>query len=187
MKYVEAKCRELYHPNCKKAVDAAIMKISSSLVPLYSQYMRRVHMDRREQLFNYHSCREKGYKFYKYVFWFYFDVAITSSLALYKGAHPTSKAGRSMKKFRLSLADSLIGEFNSRKELCPCPLLLQHYPMKCPRDEGSQRLKRRACRLCRENKIRSDTSWQCRECNVPLCHTGNLETDCFYKWHQSLS
>lgn len=155
-------------------------------IPLYNQYMRGV--DRGDQMRNYYSCRTKGYKFYKYIFWFYFDVAITNSLALYKGAHPASKDGWSMKSFRLSLADSLIGEYNSRKKprvsggRSKCNL--QHFPMRCPRSEESERLKRSVCHLCKENKKRTDTTWQCFECKLWLCHTGDAETDCFYKWHK---
>ena len=156
-------------------------------VPLYNQYMRGV--DRGDQLRNYYSCRTKGYKFYMYIFWFYFDVAITNSLALYKVAHPASKDGWSMKSFRLSLADSLIGEYNSRKiskvpnSKSPRRLELNHFPMKCPKSDESKCSKRGPCHLCKVNKKRSDTLWQCLDCKIWLCHTGDVDTDCFYKWH----
>ena len=49
---------------------------------LYNKYMGGVN--RGDQLCWYYSCRTKSRKFYKYIFHFLFDVAITSSYILQK-------------------------------------------------------------------------------------------------------
>ena len=44
-------------------------------VQLYNKYMGGV--DREDQLHGYYACRTKSRKFYRYIFYFIFDVAIT--------------------------------------------------------------------------------------------------------------
>ena len=44
-------------------------------------------VDRGDQLRGYYNCRVKSRKFYKYIFYFLFDVAITNAFILYKNFH----------------------------------------------------------------------------------------------------
>ena len=48
----------------------------------YNRYMGGV--DRGDQLRGYYKCRMKSRKFYKYIFYFLFDVSITNTFILYK-------------------------------------------------------------------------------------------------------
>ena len=96
---------------------------TSQLVPcptsvyLYNKYMGCV--DRNDQL------RTKGRKFYKYIWWFLFDVAVTNSYILCKNY--SEKPIPTVKDFCTSLAKELIGDFNNRKRPSTCAhvLLLQ--------------------------------------------------------------
>ena len=40
------------------------------------------------------------------------------------------------------------------------------------------------CAHCNSSHRRKDTTWFCRECEVWLCHNGDLHGDCFLQWHQ---
>ena len=77
----------------------------------YVKYMRGV--DRNDQLRTYYLVRLKSRKFYKYIFWFLFELAVTNAFVVYR----TYSQGKEMKlrEFRLELAKQLIGDYNSRK------------------------------------------------------------------------
>ena len=80
----------------------------------YNKYMGGV--DRGDQLRGYYLCRTKSRKFYKYIFYFLFDVAITNAYILYKHFHShPSKSLLFVKDFRLQLAKELIGSYCSRR------------------------------------------------------------------------
>ena len=53
-----------------------------SSISEYNTYMRGV--DRGDQIRGYYKTRTKCRKFYKYIFWFLFDTAITNSYVLHK-------------------------------------------------------------------------------------------------------
>lgn len=156
-------------------------------VSFYNQYMRGV--DRGDQLRGYYKTRTKCRKFYKYIFWFLFDVAIVNSYVLYKNYRTNDTTHTlSLKQFRLKLADQLIGSYNSRKRpgrtaaiVAPNPKRtpLIHVPVKKKQDEKT---KRGPCFLCAKSHSRKDTSWQCKGCQVWLCFDGS-DGDCFTKLH----
>ena len=80
-------------------------------IALYNQHMGGV--DRNDQLRGYYHVRLKCRKYYKYIFWFLFDVAVTNSFILYKQYINTNM--KSVITFRTDLARELIGEYCSRK------------------------------------------------------------------------
>ena len=101
---------------------------------LYNKYMGGV--DRGDQLRGYYSCRMKSRKFYKYIFNFMFDVAITNAYTLYKN-YCSERTLKNVKEFRLQLAQQLIGEYCSRRRLgrrsaVSAPLPLRHLQWKWP-------------------------------------------------------
>ena len=157
----------------------------------YNKYMGGV--DHGDQLRGNYSCRTKSWKFYKYIFYFLFDVAITNAYILYKNFHPhPSKSLRTIKDFRLQLAQELIGTYCSRRmpgrsSRPTRSLQLQHFPMKEFAEPPAKRSKRGRCAYCSTNSHkRTDSMWRCHECGVWLCHDGNPLTDCFYLWHKKL-
>ena len=153
----------------------------------YNTYMGGV--DHGDQLHGYYHVRLKNRKYYKYIFWFLFDVSITNSYVLFKEAHPQCSFGKHVINYRIELARRLIGDYNSRKRIYGCTTTHSgHFPLKkvCEEGQETQRL-RGKCYYCSINKIRRDTQWYCNECQHFFCHTGKVETDCFYIYHSNLS
>ena len=153
---------------------------------IYNRYMGGV--DRGDQLRGYYNCKVKSRKFYKYIFYFLFDVSITNAFILYKN-FCSSPTFNTIKKFRLQLARELIGRYTTRCRADPgggviCPLPLQHFPLKVDKEPSELERKRRRCARCSQHKKRTQTSWFCRECGAFLCHTGDSHNDCFLKWHK---
>ena len=147
-------------------------------VSIYNQYMQG------DQLRGYYKTRTRCRKFYKYIYWFLFDVAIINSYALYKNYRTNDTAGTlSLKLYRLKLADQMIGSYNSRKGpgrtaaiVAPNPRTsLIHVPVKKKQDEKTRR---GPCFLYAKSNIRKDTSWQCKGCLVWLCFDGS-ECECY--------
>ena len=157
----------------KKDGTSATFNCPSSLVK-YNQYMGGV--DRNDQLRGYYHIQLKCRKYYKYIFWFLFDLAITNLYILYHEQPDNRRV--TLKEFRVSLAHELIDNCCGRKRMgrhsiLPSPrrFCQEHFPM-----IGS----RRCCYYCYHyKKERRDTPWSCKECQLFFCHTGHEETDCF--------
>ena len=138
----------------------------------YNEYMGGV--DRGDQLRGYCLCRTKSRKFYKYIFYFLFDVAITNAYISYKLIHPDpSKSLLPVKDFRLQLAKELIGCYcfhrvPGRSGGVVRPLQLQHFPRK----ECHQTTERGAGLA----GVATAPSIIAKD----LCHDENPQTDCFY-------
>ena len=156
-------------------------------VILYNKHMGGV--DRGDQKRGYYQCRTKSRKFYKYIFYFLFDVAITNTYILLRqfSEYPVTN----IKDFRIELAKQLIGDYCSRRRpgrggglLRPLPL--RHFPIKVKSDTRHNWHKRGRCARCKATNRRVDSVWWCEECSVWLCHTGDSDTDCFLAWHANL-
>ena len=145
----------------------------------YNQYMGGV--DRNDQLRGYYNVRLKCRKYYKYLFWFMFDLAITNSFILAKLY--TNIKIPNLKTFRANLAKELIANYSSRKRLGRPSLQPQvkrfceaHFPVK-----GDGKYHR--CHYCYKYLgKRHETGWYCKDCGFYLCHTGK-ENDCFLLFH----
>ena len=150
----------------------------------YNNFMGGV--DLGDQLRGYYRCWIKSRKFYKYIFYFLFDVAITNSYILHKHQIPCSF--KTVKCFRIQLAKELIGDYCSRRRrgrrgTVIHPLPFQHYPIKLL--DGASKPKRGRCEHHKAaHNSRVDTTWFCRECSVWLCHNGDPANDCFMLWHK---
>ena len=147
-------------------------------VSLYNKYMGGV--DHNDQLRGYYHVRLKCRKYYKYIFWFLFDVAVINSYILAK--HYTDLSIKDVKAFRTELAKGLIGEYSSRKRsgrptLNPAKrFCAAHFPMR-----GSEKVHR--CHFCHTYNHQShETVWYCKDCDWFLCHNGR-EDDCFLLYH----
>ena len=97
----------------------------------YNSFMGGV--DRGDQLRGYYRCRSKSRKFYKCIFFFLFDVAITNAYILLKSSG--SCPFKDLKSFRLHLGKDLIGEYCSRRRRGRGGTIIhilpfRHYPMK---------------------------------------------------------
>ena len=70
-------------------------------------------VDQNDQLRGYYHVQLKCRKYYKYIFWFVFDVAVINSYILSR--HYIDLNIKDVKTFRAELAKGLIGEYSSRK------------------------------------------------------------------------
>ena len=152
-------------------------------VYLYNKYMSGV--DQNDQLRGYYGVRLKGRKFYKYIWWFLFDVVVTNSYILAK--NHSSLTVKSVKDFRIALARSLIGDFNNRKRRGR-PSANPNPPSSrfCP-DQFPKRAERKGrCVYCYHHRrhARHETYWYCDLCQKHLCHDGK-SGDCYLLYHQS--
>ena len=149
-------------------------------VALYNKNMGGV--DHNDQLRGYYHVRLKCRKYYKYIFWFLFDLAITNSYILCR-LH-TDLHIDSTKNFRVTLGKELIGGYCSRKRpgrpsAAPAPkrFCQAHFPVR-----GADKVHR--CHYCHKyRKERRSTVWYCKDCDLFLCHTGKSESDCFLAFH----
>ena len=156
-------------------------------IVLYGKHMGGV--DRGDQKRGYYQCRSKSRKFYKYIFYFLFDVAITNTYVLLRQF--TEYPIKHIKDYRIQLAKLLIGDYCSRRRPGRSgglirPLPLRHFPIKISDPNRQNWHKRGRCERCKAANKRADTMWWCQECGVWLCHTGDSETDCFLMWHTQL-
>ena len=172
----------------RKLVDGSRMYVPCpQAIILYNLFMGGV--DTGDQLRGYYECRKRSRKFYKYVYHFLFDVAVTNSI-LQKYFSRGEKL--SLKEFRLKLASQLIGDYCSRSRLGRTPSLvrslpLRHFPIKVNADNYAKRKRGRCVQCQKTRKARVDSSWYCRECGVWLCHTDDTPTDCFLLWHTHMN
>ena len=175
-------------------------------VILYNKYMSGV--DKGDQMRQYYRVRTKCTKYYKYIFWFVFDVAVTNAFILSLFTPTTIPITKQrLKAFRLQLADQLIGNYNTRKRLGhPRSITGTPHPppaLPPPQDSGppstqvsrtalhtpSHQEKRRCvyCQQYRTPPQRHEVVWYCRECpgKPSLCLTGKEDgSDCWRIWHQ---
>ena len=178
-------------------------------ITTYNKYMNGV--DRGDQLRNYYRVRLKCMKYYKYIFWFIFDVSITNAyiLSSFIPTTCTSISMHTLKRFRLDLATQLIAAYCSIKRpgrsrttiAIPHPApplpsannggtpLLQspRMPLHLPSHSHGKRCV--YCKQYRNPPRRRESVWYCSECpgQPTLCLTGRADgTDCYRIWHSSL-
>ena len=139
----------------------------------YNQKLEAV--DKGDQSRGYYHCRIKSRKFYKYIYYFPFDVTITNAFILYRGWSGATEI--TIKQFRIQLAKELIGGYCSRYRAgyngsLIKPLQFSHFPMKITATSPGQR-NRGHCTYCYQQKKRCDSQWHCHGCGVWLCHPGS--------------
>ena len=142
----------------------------------YNKYMGGV--DKGDQLRKYYHVRNKSRKYYRYIFWFLFEVCVLNSFILSRYS-PCNHPNKTYIAFRECLANELVGNYNSRKRqsyssnhiyhtlICN----IRHYPQKLSKG------------WCKYSSCSHQTLWYCPSCDKRLCHTGSPITDCFLKHH----
>lgn len=82
-------------------------------VVMYNEHMGGA--DRADQLRSYYSACRPSHKWYRYLFWFIFEVVLGNAFIIDKENVPR-QGRRTVHEFRLALAKQLIGGFSSRSE-----------------------------------------------------------------------
>jgi hypothetical protein len=113
------------------------------------------------------------------------DVSVLNAYILFKNIR---QQHLQLSKFKLEVIRGLVTKYGSNKPHIgraltahPLRLTARHFPSLIPPNESSEAPRRR-CYVCgnteRRAKQRSDTRYQCLECDVGLCIT-----DCFKDFH----
>lgn len=169
----------------KKKDDDFDKIIKPSCVIEYNTGMGGV--DKQDQLLACFPVMRKCVKGYKKMAFYLIDMAIFNSHVLYNKVNCGSKTG--IVQFRLKLAEELLEQVvlpnystRGRPSSANTPQRLQaknwaHFPENIPATESKEHPTKR-CRVCYKHKIRKETTWQCKQCQVPL----HLPT-CFEKYH----
>ena len=138
---------------------------------------------------------------FRYIFHFLVECCISNAYVFERYYRPgaTVASHQNQKSYRLSLAESLIGSYNSRfryavpeevhdvallkslppkkrrKSLATSPLQM-HYPIKGIRGK---------CAYCSRNNLRHESVVRCRQCKVTLCTHSQSDDgrSCFEKYH----
>ena len=160
----------------------------------YNRFMGGV--DRKDQTRQYYHVPLKGRKYYKYIFWFAFEVSIANAYVLYTryGISTERDPGnKSIMDFWLKLAKELVGDYNSRKRPGPKTsvvsknLPIHHFPRKLKRPTNKGASPCWYCAKRRHPPRRRETVWYCSDCQLHLCLTGLDDgSDCFFLHHKDI-
>ena len=186
-------------PVTRKQKDGTVKLVDCpSTIVAYNKHMGGV--DHGDQLRSYYGVRLKSRKFYRYIFWFLFDVVVTNTYILSRytiSTDPGPQSKRTLKWYRLKLAKQLIGSYCTRVRVGRPrlhPLPAQSQPTGPPRDRAlldhlpckGQSTRCHYCSRVRRPAQRRETVWYCAGCEgqPPLCLSGRTDcTDCFRLWH----
>ena len=149
-----------------------------TVITEYNSNMNGV--DHADQLHTEYVTYRTSKKWWVYVFWFLFDVAITNGLVLMKESANHNRVTKNnrqkphtMLEFRMNLAKLLIGDYKENERAALATISSGHFP-----EKGK---KRGRCRQCSKNQRRREVLNRCKECNIHLC------TDCFEPYHRDLA
>jgi hypothetical protein len=151
------------------------------IIKEYNDYMNGV--DRADQIRTTYSTYRTSRKWWHYLFWFLFDLAVSNSFVLMKESpHHVihTRTGRvqerKMLDYRMNLCKQLIGDYRcDRKRKAPPstdPMGNSHFPVAA---------KKSKCVQCKKQKIRHEPKWKCSGCGVNLC------VECFLPYHRDLN
>ena len=154
-------------------------------VLLYNKYMGGV--DKNNQLCSYYRVGRGSHKWWRYVFWFGFNLGITNAWILWNESAHVNVANLDHFKFCVMLAEEMRAGFTSKKlnmgrpsRFAPRPIANAHGHM-LVKIVGRPKI----CRQCsvrgrRTNKGRKrETSFQCKVCQIPMCRV-----PCFGEYHR---
>ena len=147
-------------------------------------------VDLSDQLRSYYPLARKSRKWYRYIFWFLGDVAITNAYILSNLCRRRPKD--SLLEFKMQLAQQLIGGFVGRSDA----LHRQNFRRSLPaveaqnvRDHFSIKIvgRKKECVQCKRAGRKTpkgyakETRDKCAQCDVPLC-----KLVCFAEYHYNI-
>ncbi|XP_043529386.1 piggyBac transposable element-derived protein 4-like [Frieseomelitta varia] len=146
-----------------------------------------VGIDRQDRMLACFPVMRKYTKKYRKVFFYVFDMALFNSYILFKKINTEKK--QSYAEYRIEIAESLLKnvplpEYKGRGRLSngdsPQRLHAQHwghFPKHIDPTPSKQKPSR-ACKVCAKHKKRSETTWECKTCQIAL-HVPK----CFERYH----
>lgn len=128
----------------------------------------------------------KTIKWYKKIFFHLLDWCILNSHAVYK---QKTGANLPLLVFHKRIVHEMLEKYNKckprsssgrrpNKGHSPLRLTERHFPSMYPRKLENKKVIQKRCVVCSKRKIRKETSYTCKQCDVPLCVIG-----CFERYH----
>ena len=168
-----------------------VVRVEKPACDLYNNSMGGV--DRSDQLRSYCSACRPSKKWYKYLFWFIFDLSLVNSFIIFK-ENVQRRGQRTLVDFRFVLAKQLIAGFSSRAEnrkrtMKAAALEATTTPENATehfiiRREGNTR--KRHCVQCKKDGRKTssnrakETIYECAQCGIALC-----KDPCFLRLHSA--
>ena len=164
----------------RKQKDGSVKAVACPLaVKNYNMFMNGV--DHADQLRSTYNVARKALKWWKYLFNFLLDISIVNAYLLMRESENhqlTTKNNRTRQRtqleYRMKLAHQMLGGFMGKRkreaDLQPVVQPSQHWSIVMP--------KKKTCKLCSQNKIRSEPTSGCQQCQVNLC------VKCFQPYHR---
>ncbi|XP_050509345.1 piggyBac transposable element-derived protein 4-like [Diabrotica virgifera virgifera] len=156
--------------------------VKPQCIVAYNKFMGAV--DKTDMLLSSVECVRKTAKWYKKVFLHLMDMVLLNANVL---NNIVAKTKTSLAEFQLTLIQQIVEENHKGKMRTsagrrsvddnPLRLTCRHFPSHVP-PTTSRKVGLRKCVVCAKNKKRKETSFMCRECNVPLC-----VVNCFERFH----
>ena len=137
------------------------------------------------------SCLQVGRKcsggrYYLRLFFDSMDISVVNSLLIYKKLSPK---GMELLDFKIVLAKSLVGTYNSRSRNTPASHVSHRevLPASVPLYLSVLQQTRGKCRYCYTGGIENKTYIKCITCGVFLCLiSGNNPRNCFANFHTEI-
>ena len=145
-------------------------KIKPKVVMDYNKW--KVDVNVSDQLSLTYESAKRTVKWYKKVFFYFFDMAMTNAFIAYKTLKgPMAGRGQSLTNFRIILGRETLLAYNSQRQRC----IVAAQPWVPAVDRlvlGNHFLssqQRRNCKVCWKKGKRQTTKFRCKTCNVSLC------------------
>lgn len=155
---------------------------------LYNNSMGGV--DRSDQLRSYYSACRPSKKWYKYLFWFVFDLSVVNSFIIFKGN--VQRERRTLVNFRFALAKQLIAGFSSRAENRKRSMKAAALEVTTTSENSTGHFvirregRKRYCIQCKKDRHKTssdrarETIHECAQCGIALC-----KDPCFLRFHSA--
>lgn len=154
--------------------------LKPEVIVQYNKFMSGV--DHQDQLLAYYPCERKTIRWYKKLFIHVLQLFMINSYKLYLRFSGGAKI--SFYDFRLSVIKELLPEQVPKSTPSTSRILhkISVISEKGKGTAGSQRVKRKRCKLCSQKKIRKQTVYHCEHCDGKpgFC------VACFTEYHETL-
>lgn len=159
-------------------------KIKPLCIKEYNQ--NKGPIDNYSMQISFSECVRRSVKWYKKFFFHLMDLTIYNAYVLYK---LKKNVNLHLAEYQLELIREIIGKYGSQVRTSvgrpslenPLRLAARHFPSRIA-STVTQATRRRKCYVCahtvRRDKSRTDTLYECIECDVGLC-----VADCFKEYH----
>ena len=155
---------------------------------MYNENMGGV--DQSNQMRSYYPTGRSSRKWYRYIFWFLFDVVIGNAFVLDKMSATGERRPKMGLEFRDKLAKQLIGDYVGRADVQRRESQMRALTVDTSPENAAHHSickiesRKRECAQCKKDVRKTpsgratETSFMCEQCSVALC-----KDTCFRSYH----